>query len=44
MKISGKFVLLKKMSLSDVDFIYNLRKKYISHLHNPPKLSFQKSG
>ena len=45
MKISGKFVLLKKMSLSDADFIYNLRKKKdISlYLHNPPKsLSFQK--
>ena len=27
MKISGKFVLLKKMNLSDADFIYNLRKK-----------------
>ena len=45
MKISGKFVLLKKMNLSDADFIYNLRKKKdISlYLHNPPKsLSFQK--
>ena len=45
MKISGKFVLLKKMNLNDADFIYNLiKKKDISlYLHNPPKsLSFQK--
>ena len=39
MKISGKFVLLKKMNSSDADFIYNLRKKrilaytYITHLN-----------
>ena len=45
MKINGKFIFLKKMSLSDANFIYRLRKKKdISlYLHNPPKtLALQK--
>ena len=39
MKIKGKFVYLKKIVISDANFIYRLRKKKnISlFLHNPPK-------
>ena len=39
MKIKGKFIYLKKMGISDANYIYKLRrKKNISlFLHNPPK-------
>jgi len=39
MKIKGKFIYLKKIVISDANFIYRLRKKKnISlFLHNPPK-------
>ena len=47
MKINGKFIFLKKMNLSDANFIYSLRKKkmlvytYITHLK---LLYFKKNG
>lgn len=39
MKISGKFILLKSISINDANFIYSLRKKknVSLYLHNPPK-------